>query len=64
MINRCGHHVVPGVAMRSHGAGEVAWLLGSVAHRVVSHSPVPVLLLRVLGPKLPEHKSDLDYFSM
>jgi len=35
-----------------------------VAHRVVSHSPVPVLLIRVLGPKLPEHKDELDYFSM
>ncbi len=52
------------IILGSHGAGEVAWLLGSVAHRVVSHSPVPVLLLRVLGPKLPEHKSDLGYFSM
>src|SRR5208337_1678380 len=52
------------IILGSHGAGEVAWLLGSVAHQVVSHSPVPVLLLRVLGPKLPEHKDELDYFSM
>ena len=52
------------IILGSHGAGEVAWLLGSVAHRVVSHSPVPVLLIRVLGPKLPEHKDELDYFSM
>lgn len=52
------------IILGSHGAGEVAWHLGSVAHRVFNHSPVPVLLLRVLGPKLPEHKSDLDYFSM
>jgi nucleotide-binding universal stress UspA family protein len=52
------------IVMASHGAGEVAWLLGNVAHRVVSHSPVEVLLIRVLQPKPPEHKSDLDYFSM
>jgi nucleotide-binding universal stress UspA family protein len=57
-------HQMDLIVLGSHGAGEVAWLLGSVAHRVVSHSPVPVLLLRVLGPKLPEHKSDLNYFSM
>ncbi len=57
-------HQMDLILLGSHGAGEVAWVLGSVAHRVVSHSPVPVLLLRVLGPKLPEHKSDLDYFSM
>jgi len=52
------------IILGSHGAGEVAWHLGSVAHRVFNHSPVPVLLLRVLGPQPPEHKSDLDYFSM
>jgi nucleotide-binding universal stress UspA family protein len=57
-------HKMDLIILGSHGAGEVAWLLGSVAHRVVGHSPVPVLLLRVLGHKLPEHKSELDYFSM
>ncbi|MGA7564386.1 MAG: universal stress protein [Desulfobaccales bacterium] len=57
-------HQMDLIVLGSHGAGEVAWLLGSVAHRVVSHSPVPVLLLRVLGPKLPEHKDELAYFSM
>jgi len=52
------------IVMASHGAGEMAWLLGSVAQKVVNHAPVPVLLLRVLLPKPPEHKSELDYFSM
>jgi nucleotide-binding universal stress UspA family protein len=52
------------IIMATHGAGEIAWLLGSVAQRVVSHSPCPVLLIRVLEPKPPEHKSELDYFSM
>lgn len=57
-------HQVDLIVMASHGAGEVAWLLGSVAHRVVGHAPMPVLLVRVLQPKPPEHKSELDYFSM
>ena len=52
------------IIMATPGAGEIAWLLGSVAQRVVSHAPVPVLLIRVLPPKPPEHKSELDYFSM
>ncbi len=52
------------IVMATHGAGEIAWLLGSVAQRVVTHSPTPVLLVRVLPPKPPEHKSELDYFSM
>lgn len=52
------------IAMATHGAGEVAWVLGSVAQRVISHAPVPVLLLRVMEPKPPEHKSELAYFSM
>lgn len=57
-------HQMDLIIMATHGAGEIAWLLGSVAQRVVSHAPVPVLLIRVLGPKPPEHKSELDYFSM
>jgi nucleotide-binding universal stress UspA family protein len=52
------------IVLATHGAGEVAWMLGSVAQRVVSHAPVPVLLIRALLPKPPEHKSELDYFSM
>ncbi len=57
-------HQMDLIIMATHGAGEIAWLLGSVAQRVVSHAPVPVLLIRVLEPKPPEHKSELDYFSM
>ncbi len=64
IIAYAADHQMDLIILGSHGAGEVAWLLGSVAHRVVSHAPVPVLLVRVLGPKLPEHKSELDYFSM
>ncbi len=57
-------HQMDLVVMATHGAGEIAWLLGSVAQRVVSHASCPVLLIRVLEPKPPEHKSELDYFSM
>jgi nucleotide-binding universal stress UspA family protein len=64
IIDYAIEHQIDLIAMASHGAGEIAWLLGSVAHRVVSHAPVPVLLIRVMQPKLPEHKDELDYFSM
>ena len=46
------------IAMATHGRGEVAWVLGSVAERVVSHATVPVLLFRVLGIKPPPTKVD------
>lgn len=39
------------IAMATHGKGEVAWLLGSVAEKVVTHATVPVLLMRVLPVK-------------
>lgn len=35
------------IAMSTHGrTGPVRWLLGSVAERVVRHSPIPVMLIR------------------
>ena len=46
------------IAMATHGRGEVAWVLGSVAEKVVSHATVPVLLFRVLGIKPPPTKVD------
>jgi nucleotide-binding universal stress UspA family protein len=64
IINYAVEHQGDLIAIASHGAGEIAWLLGSVAQRVVSHAPVPVLLIRVMQPKPPEHKDELDYFSM
>jgi nucleotide-binding universal stress UspA family protein len=48
------------IALATHGKGEVAWVLGSVAEKVVSHAPVPVLLFRVLEMNIPGLK--LDYF--
>jgi nucleotide-binding universal stress UspA family protein len=46
------------IAMATHGRGEVAWILGSVAERVVSHATVPVLLFRALDMKPPTTKVD------
>ena len=46
------------IAMATHGKGEVAWVLGSVAEKVVSHATVPVLLLRVMEFKAPSLKSE------
>lgn len=46
------------IAMSTHGRGEVAWVLGSVAEKVVSHAPVPVLLHRVMEFKLPVFKEE------
>lgn len=48
------------IALATHGRGEVAWVLGSVAEKVVSHSPVPVLLFRVLEVGLPELKEWIE----
>jgi len=39
--------------MATHGTGEVAWVLGSTAEKVVSHATVPVLLFRVIEFKPP-----------
>ena len=49
------------VALASHGAGEVAWLLGSVAKRVIEHTTVTVLLLRVAEVEPPTLKSEMFY---
>lgn len=46
------------IAMATHGKGEVAWVLGSVAEKVVSHATVPVLLFRVMEIKPPYSKEE------
>jgi nucleotide-binding universal stress UspA family protein len=46
------------IAMATHGRGEIAWVLGSVAEKVVSHATVPVLLVRVLNIDWPVSKKD------
>ena len=46
------------IAMATHGRGEVAWVLGSVAEKVVSHANIPVLIFRVLELKLPDLQTE------
>jgi nucleotide-binding universal stress UspA family protein len=41
------------IVMCSHGySGFKRWALGSIAHKIIAHSPVPVLVLRDGGPTL------------
>ncbi len=47
------------IVMSSHGrTGFTRWALGSVAHKVVHHSPVPVLVLRDGAPLPTEPRAD------
>lgn len=49
------------IAIASHGGGEIDWLLGSVAQKVIAHAPGSVLLWRVTEPKPPGLKSEFFY---
>jgi nucleotide-binding universal stress UspA family protein len=49
------------IAIASHGGGEIAWLLGSVAQKVITHAPGSVLIWRVTETKPPELKSEMYY---
>jgi nucleotide-binding universal stress UspA family protein len=49
------------IALASHGAGQVAWVLGSVAKKVINHARVSVLLLRVAEVEPPTIKSEMFY---
>ena len=44
------------IAMATHGKGEVAWVLGSTAEKIVTHATVPVLLIRVMEIAAPKTK--------
>ena len=46
------------IALATHGKGEVAWVLGSTAEKVVTHATVPVLLIRVMEIKPPKTKEE------
>ncbi len=55
-------HKIDIIVMSSHGlTGFKRWALGSVAQKVVRHSPVPVLLLREGGSQLAELHSDATH---
>jgi nucleotide-binding universal stress UspA family protein len=49
------------IALATHGAGEIAWVLGSVARRIIDHATVSVLLLRVAELEPPTLKSEMFY---
>jgi nucleotide-binding universal stress UspA family protein len=49
------------IAIASHGGGEIAWVLGSVAKKVIAHATVDVLLMRVMEPKPPTVKDEMYY---
>lgn len=53
IIYYADHNKMDLIVMATHGRGEVAWVLGSTAEKVVSHATVPVLLFRVMEIKPP-----------
>ncbi len=55
-------HRIDLIAMTTHGNGEIGWVLGSVAHKVLTHSTIPVLLLRVLTTVPVMSKEDLHKY--
>lgn len=50
------------ITMATHGRGEVAWLLGSTAEKVITHATVPVMLFRILFKEPPLLKEQLREF--
>lgn len=47
------------IALATHGRGEVAWILGSTAEKVVTHATTPTLLFRVMESKIPAFKETM-----
>jgi nucleotide-binding universal stress UspA family protein len=58
IVSYAADHQIDLIALATHGKGELAWVLGSVAEKVVSHATVPVLLLRVMEFKPPALKAE------
>jgi nucleotide-binding universal stress UspA family protein len=56
IIRYADEHQMDLITMATHGSGEVAWLLGSIARKVVTHASKPVLLFRVLELESPPLK--------
>ena len=62
IIRYANEHQMDLIAIATHGSGEVAWLLGSVAHKVITRSAVPVMLFRVLKIEPPPLKTAVKDF--
>jgi nucleotide-binding universal stress UspA family protein len=60
IIGYAHNHKMDLICMTTHGRGEVGWVLGSTAERVVSHATVPVMLMRVIEFK--PTKFDQEYW--
>ena len=58
IVSYADKHKFDLIAMATHGKGEVAWVLGSVAEKVVSHATVQILLARVMEYKVPMFKPE------
>ncbi|MDI6852578.1 MAG: universal stress protein [Deltaproteobacteria bacterium] len=62
IIDYADQHKMDLIALATHGKGEVAWLLGSTAEKVVTHATVPVMLFRILYREPPLLKGQLKEF--
>jgi nucleotide-binding universal stress UspA family protein len=62
IIDYADKHKVDLIALATHGRGEVAWLLGSTAEKVITHATVPVMLFRILYQEPPLLKGQLKDF--
>lgn len=62
IIDYADQHKMDLIALATHGKGEVAWLLGSTAEKVVTHATVPVMLFRILFKEPPLLKGQLKEF--
>jgi len=58
IINYAVENAVDLIALATHGKGEVGWVMGSTAEKILSHASVPVLLLRVIEYKPPLLKEE------
>ncbi len=56
IVSYASDHGMDLIALATHGRGEIAWVLGSVAEKVVSHATVSVLLMRVMEFEHPARK--------
>jgi nucleotide-binding universal stress UspA family protein len=62
IIDYADLHKMDLIALATHGKGEVAWLLGSTAEKVITHATVPVMLFRILYQEPPRLKEQIKEF--
>lgn len=62
ILHYADEHKMDLIAMATHGRGEVAWLLGSIAKKVITHAVTPVMLFGVVEEELPPFKGKVKDF--